>query len=131
MALLTADRDRFLALVAEHYGGAFVWGHSDCAMAAVAVWHGMGLPDAGQAVRGRYSDAQGRRAMGRVEDRAAEIFVGLGWPEISVSEAVIGDAGIVGRWLALRLEESWIAKAKDGAIEYAPEDARRAWRVPL
>lgn len=122
---------RFLALVGVHYGGAFVWGTNDCALAACNVWRDLGLPDAGKALRGRYDGAQGASEIGRVEDRAAEIFAALGWPEIEPAEAEVGDAGIVARWLALRLPASWVAKAERGAIEYAPERARRAWRVPL
>lgn len=122
---------RFFDLVGEHYGGAFVWGVTDCALAACNVWRGLGLPDAGKALRGRYSDAQGAAAIGRVEDRAAEIFAALGWPEIDPAEAEVGDAGIVGRWLVLRLPEGWIGKAEQGGQHYESEDARRAWRVPL
>lgn len=125
------DRPRFVALVGEHYGGAFVWGRCDCIEAPSAVWRALGLGDPAAAFRGRYGNARARRRLGRVEDRAAERFAEMGWPEIDPSEAEIGDAGIIGRWLALRLEASWLAKAERGAIEYEPERARRAWRAPL
>lgn len=125
------DLARFSALVEEHFGGTFAWGRSDCALAACDVWRGLGLPDAGSGVRGRYQSAGEALLFARVEDKAAEIFARLGWPEIEPAEAEVGDAGLVARWLALRLPDSWVAKAELGAIEYAPERARRAWRVPL
>lgn len=106
----------------------FVWGESDCCLAACNVWRDLGWPDPAEAYRGRYADEAGARAVmgGTVEDVARREFARLGWPEIDPAEARDWDAGVIGNTLAVFWGGWWHAKSEDGAV--LKRRARKAWR---
>lgn len=118
--------ERLGEAVERHMLAPFRWGASDCASAVCAVLVDMGHPDPFAPWRGAYSDEDGARAVGRVEDRAAESFAALGWPEIDPETAEDCDVGVYGNSLAIRCGGRWALKSLDGYV--TKPRVRRAWR---
>ena len=112
--------------VERHMLRPFVWGVNDCATAVANVLRDLDRPDIAAPWRGTYDDEDGAKAVGRVEDRAAERFAYLGWPEIDADNAEDGDVGVRGESLFIRSGGVWWGKSEDGCV--SKPRVRRAWR---
>ena len=112
--------------VERHMLRPFIWGHNDCATAVANVLIDMGKPDIAAPYRGLYRDEKEAAAVGRVEDRAAERFAHLGWPELDPGAAEDGAVGVRGNSLFIRSDGVWWGKSEDGCV--SKPRVRRAWR---
>lgn len=101
----------------------FVWGESDCCLAACDVLVAIGLPDPAQRFRGTYDDAAGAADVlarhGGLVATVTPAFASLGWPEIRPDAAMAGDIGIVmvpTPALAVFDGDRWCVKAQRGML---------------
>lgn len=119
-------REALPGLIEQEMLRPFEWWVSDCLTAIDAVLVRGGFASIAAPFRGRYRDADEAKAVGPVEDRAAETFAGLGWPEVDPGAPEPWDLGVWGNSLMIWDGAYWCGKSEDG-YRMKPR-VRRAWR---
>lgn len=101
----------------------FIWGRTDCCLAACDVLVAIGLPDPARRFRGACHDAAGAaeilQARGSLIATVMPEFAALGWFDIRPEQAVVGDVGVVmvpGQALAVFDGDLWCVKTQRGVL---------------
>lgn len=134
--LEAAFKTAIAAAVERACGEPVVWGETDCLMFPANIYRDVLGRDPAAPWRGRYKTRRGAlRVMGRggvvgtIETAAAT----MGWPEIEVAEARVGDLGVIATQLgpagAVFDGRFWVGHVELGFSAWARPLAHRAWRV--
>ncbi len=116
--------------IARRFGARFVWGRSDCVLAASAVLADMGRPVASPCAWASEAEALAElRARGGLEAALDKELTASGWSRFA-GEPQAGDVGIVERHraqsCAIHDGDRWSAKTPRGLLR--AQDALAMWR---